>query len=128
MREGSSLIAVRNKKLLLVVERGEDIWTLPGGKRETGETPKECLIRESDEELDGAIPENIRRFMIFRGMSKKGLYRVKMTVFFGNISGKVKPGREMSKVEWMTRVKIRKTKISAMTGKIVRVLVRKKLI
>ena len=54
------VIRHKDKVLLLLRSKGERAltWGLPGGHREDGETPLECAIRESDEEL-GRLPRNI---------------------------------------------------------------------
>lgn len=41
---------LKNNKLLLVKERFEDLWSLPGGWADTNESPSESVIRESKEE------------------------------------------------------------------------------
>lgn len=43
-------------RLLLVRKCGTQMFMLPGGKRESGETPLQALIRELDEELHLQLP------------------------------------------------------------------------
>jgi len=40
----------RNNTLLLVRERQDKCWTLPGGWADVGEAPSECIVREIQEE------------------------------------------------------------------------------
>ncbi len=53
MNHGSvRAIIIRDNKILLVKHAGQrDFWCLPGGTIETGETIKQTLIRELNEEL-----------------------------------------------------------------------------
>lgn len=46
-----ALVVVREGALLLCLKRGADVWILPGGKMEAGESREECLAREIREEL-----------------------------------------------------------------------------
>ena len=41
---------LRNNKLLLVKERSDGLWTLPGGWADINESPSEAIIRETKEE------------------------------------------------------------------------------
>lgn len=61
-------LVFRSGKLLLTQRRQEDhlggLWEFPGGKRESGETFGECLVRELREELAievevGALVEDV---------------------------------------------------------------------
>jgi 8-oxo-dGTP pyrophosphatase MutT (NUDIX family) len=45
-------IILKNKKWLLVRNKGRTIWTSPGGHIDNGETPEESLKRELKEELN----------------------------------------------------------------------------
>jgi len=55
MVDVSAAVIVRDGKIL-ICQRPEGkgnalLWEFPGGKRERGETPEECLVRECLEEL-----------------------------------------------------------------------------
>jgi len=46
-----AFIELKNKKVLETLSRGKDIWYIPGGKRDEGESDQQALIREIKEEL-----------------------------------------------------------------------------
>jgi 8-oxo-dGTP diphosphatase len=46
----SCVVAVHNGAILLVYDRFKQHWELPGGGIETGETPRDCAVRELMEE------------------------------------------------------------------------------
>jgi 8-oxo-dGTP diphosphatase len=48
-------IRLADGKILSTRSRGKDVYYLPGGKREPGETDVQTLVREVREELDVAI-------------------------------------------------------------------------
>ena len=50
IREACRAIIVRNGKILLSYETKDDIWMIPGGGIEAGETDEECVAREVGEE------------------------------------------------------------------------------
>jgi len=52
-------VIIRDHKILLVKERDDEWWSLPGGGIDHGETPAEALIRELAEEL-GLAPADIK--------------------------------------------------------------------
>ena len=49
-RRGSRAIIVKDKNILITHEVRADLWMIPGGGLEEGETPEECCIRELEEE------------------------------------------------------------------------------
>ena len=56
-----ALVYIRDGKMLMTRSRGKDKFYNPGGKRETGETNIQALIREIKEEMSvDIIPESIK--------------------------------------------------------------------
>ena len=49
-RAGSRAVILDEENLLLCCEPGNDLWMIPGGGVETGETPEACCVREAEEE------------------------------------------------------------------------------
>jgi mutator protein MutT len=45
------LVDVRDDRILLIRARDNHVWYFPGGKIDAGETPKQALVRELEEEL-----------------------------------------------------------------------------
>jgi 8-oxo-dGTP diphosphatase len=52
------IIFDQSKKVLLCHRRDYDLWNLPGGALEEGESPKECVIREIEEETGSKVNVN----------------------------------------------------------------------
>ena len=50
-----AFVHIKERKVLVALNRGSDAWYLPGGHREPGETDAETLIREVREELSVEI-------------------------------------------------------------------------
>ena len=58
-REGTSIIFVNDQKQILLFLRDDkpglpyrNMWDIPGGHVEDGETPEQCIVREMKEEMD----------------------------------------------------------------------------
>jgi 8-oxo-dGTP diphosphatase len=62
---GSFVIAKNGDRYLLCFNKNRDQWELPAGKREEGETPRECAIRELYEETTQIIEQ-----LEFKGLMK----------------------------------------------------------
>ncbi|MBL7169559.1 MAG: NUDIX domain-containing protein [Candidatus Aenigmarchaeota archaeon] len=89
---------IRNKKLLIVREEGEDMFIEPGGRPEKGETPKETLERELKEELGISINK-----MTFFGNFKEKFNNsfIIMDVYSVETSDEVSPQGEIEEYLWI---------------------------
>ena len=54
----AGLVVIKNRKLLLAFSKNKQAFYLPGGKTDAGETAKQGLIREIDEELNLLLRED----------------------------------------------------------------------
>ncbi|MEV0345548.1 NUDIX domain-containing protein [Nonomuraea sp. NPDC050680] len=98
-------IHLREGKVLSTRSRGKDVYYLPGGKREPGETDLDTLIREIDEELSVAI--------VAATATHVGTYQaqahghavgdtVQMTCYTADHHGTPTPSSEIEEVTWLT--------------------------
>lgn len=98
-----AFIEISNKKLLVTLSKGKDVWYIPGGKRETGESDLDALIREIKEELSVfLISETIRLFGVFEAQAhgKPEGVMVRMTCYTGSYKGSLTPAAEIEKIEY----------------------------
>lgn len=96
----ANLILIRDGKVLVLKEQGKDVYSLPGGEVEQGETIEEGLAREVREELDCKVA-NPRFFNETRipGWNKGEVYR--STYFVGDIEGQFVVSGEMESFAWV---------------------------
>lgn len=59
----AGLIALREGKLLLAYSNHKKAWYLPGGKIDSGETPREALCREIGEELNMSLDPHLLQYV-----------------------------------------------------------------
>lgn len=72
MRKAIDLLVILDSRILLA--RKGDVWILPGGKPEAGESDLECLYREGREELGtGVFAENFYKSFKGRAPHKKDI-------------------------------------------------------
>ena len=65
-----AFIYIMERRVLAIVSKGRDVFYMPGGKRERGETDEQTLIREIEEELSvGIIPQSIRYYGTFKAQA-----------------------------------------------------------
>ena len=65
-----AFVHVRDGKVLVALNQGNDNWFLPGGRRESGETDEQTLIREVKEELAvDIVPDTIEYLDTFEGQA-----------------------------------------------------------
>jgi 8-oxo-dGTP diphosphatase len=96
-------IELQDKSILMTKSYGKDVFYIPGGKREAGETDEQALIREIQEELTGYIDKSTLKFIgVFEAQAHghpEGI-AVKMTCYSGEYSGKIKASSEIEEITW----------------------------
>lgn len=98
-------IHVVNGKVLSARSRGKDIYYLPGGKRDPGETDIDTLSREIEEELSVRIKrETISHFGTFEAQAhdKADGVRVRMACYVADFEGELSPASEIDELAWLS--------------------------
>jgi 8-oxo-dGTP diphosphatase len=98
-------IRLEGGKILSTRSRGKDVYYLPGGKREPGETDIQTLVREIDEELAVAIaPASVTHTGTFQAQAHghaTGI-TVRMTCYTADYRGTLAPSSEIEELIWLT--------------------------
>jgi mutator protein MutT len=105
-RDGASIAVFQDRKVLLV-KRGRPplagLWSLPGGKVEAGETPRQAACRELKEEtgIEAAVEGIIDTVRVAAGDPGNAItYR--LTVFYGRpVGGSLKAASDSDMAEWV---------------------------
>ncbi|MBN6038580.1 NUDIX domain-containing protein [Amycolatopsis sp. 195334CR] len=98
-------IRLENGKVLSTRSRGKDVYYLPGGKREPGETDVQTLVREIDEELTVAIsPASAVYVGTFQSQAHGHATgtTVRMTCYTADYRGSLAPSSEIEELTWLT--------------------------
>lgn len=96
-------ILVKDKKVLVTLSKGKDVWYIPGGKREGSETDAEALTREVLEELSVDIKqETIKKYGVFEAQAhgKPEGTIVRMTCYSADFDGELKVSNEIEKFDF----------------------------
>ncbi|MZQ87039.1 NUDIX domain-containing protein [Paenibacillus sp. 5J-6] len=100
-----ALIRIVDGQILGTRSKGKDLYYLPGGKRDPGETDTETLIREIEEELSVQIkPETVAHFGNFEAQADgkaEGIV-VKMACYTADYDGELRPASEIDELEWLS--------------------------
>ncbi|MEU5726618.1 NUDIX domain-containing protein [Micromonospora sp. NPDC047738] len=97
-------IRIEDGRVLCARSRGKDVWYLPGGKREPGETDLETLAREIAEELGVAIvPESAVPVGTFTAQAHGRAVGtlVRMTCYAADYRGTLRPASEIEELAWL---------------------------
>ena len=98
-------IEIQNKKILSTRSKGKQKFYIPGGKRESGETDHQALIREIKEELNVKLVEDsLTYFGTFQAQADghtEGI-EVKMTCYEGQYQGTLQATSEIEAFFWLT--------------------------
>lgn len=96
---------IKDKQLLCARSKNKDIYYIPGGKREIGESDQEALTREIKEELSvDLLPETIKYAGIFKTQAhdKPEGIQVKLTCYYAEFKGKIQANSEIEEITWLS--------------------------
>ncbi|PIQ49521.1 MAG: DNA mismatch repair protein MutT [Cytophagales bacterium CG12_big_fil_rev_8_21_14_0_65_40_12] len=97
-------LEIQNGKILVAKTRGREVFYIPGGKREIGETDEQALLREIEEELSvHLIREDLKHYGVFQAQAHghaEGII-VKMTCYQGAYFGSVQASSEIEAIAWV---------------------------
>lgn len=98
-------IRLEDGRILSTRSRGKDVYYIPGGKREPGETDVQTLGREIREELDVAIaPGSATHVGTFEAQAHGHAVgtAVRMTCYTADYQGTLTPSSEIDELIWLT--------------------------
>jgi 8-oxo-dGTP pyrophosphatase MutT (NUDIX family) len=97
-------IELQNRSILSTKSYGKDKYYIPGGKRESGETDQEALVREIHEELTVQLdPSSLQFLGVFEAQAHghpDGML-VKMTCYAAAYSGTLHASSEIESLKWL---------------------------
>jgi 8-oxo-dGTP diphosphatase len=113
-RKGTSIIFVNYQKQVLLLLRDDkpdipypNMWDVPGGHVDNGETPEECIVREMKEEMDLDLED----FQLLSVMEFTD--RVEYTFWKkANLNIQSITLHEGQKLKWFTESEARNTKLA----------------
>lgn len=97
-------VQVRDGKVLMVRSQDNDVFYLPGGKREPGESDVEALTREIHEELNVELQPNTFSLCTVITAPAHGYdddRSVRMVCYFADGIGDPVPGAEIKELDWI---------------------------
>ena len=98
-----AFIELQGRKVLETRSKGKGTWYIPGGKRDTGESDEQALIREVREELSVELdPRTIRHYGTFEAQAhgKPEGTVVRMTCYQASYAGALTPSAEVETMDW----------------------------
>ncbi|MGV9212943.1 NUDIX hydrolase [Micromonospora sp. RB23] len=97
-------ILIEDGRVLSTRSQGKDVWYLPGGKREPGESDLETLRREIDEELSVEVDvHGATRLGTFTAQAHGHAVgvAVRMTCYRAGYRGRLRPASEIAEMAWL---------------------------
>jgi 8-oxo-dGTP diphosphatase len=99
-------VRVEHGRILCARPRGKDVFYIPGGKREDGESDLQVLLREIAEELAVTLlPETVRHAGTYEapepGGHPDGII-VRMSCYTGDYAGTLAPSSEIDEFAWFS--------------------------
>jgi 8-oxo-dGTP diphosphatase len=100
----SAIALVRDRRVLMVTARGRDVYYLPGGKIDAGETAVEAAAREAREEVALELdPAGLTELFEVRTLAhgEPEGRMVHMAVFRAETTAEPSPSAEVGAVHWV---------------------------
>ncbi|WP_323887691.1 NUDIX hydrolase [Aeromonas veronii] len=97
-------LTFKDQQLLCARSHGKDIYYIPGGKREPGESDEAALTREIEEELAVALqPDTLRFVCEFSAQAdgKPAGVEVRLRCYTGETSGIPIASAEIAELRWL---------------------------
>ncbi|MFF0544065.1 NUDIX hydrolase [Nocardia thailandica] len=94
-------VRVRDGRILCGRPRGKDVFYIPGGKREAGESDIETLTREVAEELGVVVKAESARHVGTYEARVPGAV-VRMACYTAQVSGEPVPSSEIEALAWFS--------------------------
>ena len=93
-------VHVRDGRVLCARPRAQDVFYVPGGKREGAESDLQTLVREIAEELTVTLrPETVRHAGTYQADHPDGTV-VRMSCYTGEYSGTLAASSEIGELAW----------------------------
>ncbi|HLJ98552.1 MAG TPA: NUDIX domain-containing protein [Streptosporangiaceae bacterium] len=94
-----------DRRILCARSRGRDVFYIPGGKREPGESPLDALLREVKEELTVDLdPETVRHVGTYEAQAHAQAdgVLVRMTCYTADHHGTPTASSEIEELDWLS--------------------------
>jgi 8-oxo-dGTP pyrophosphatase MutT (NUDIX family) len=95
---------IREGKLLSARSKNKELYYIPGGKREKGESDEQALVREIKEEISvDLITSSIKYAETFKAQAdgKNSDTIVKLTCYFANFQGELSADAEIEEISFI---------------------------
>lgn len=97
-------ITIRDGKFLVVRSKGKELFYLPGGKREVGESDEQALVREIKEELSVDLQLETIKYadtFVAQADGKASGVSVKLTCYFADYQGELEADAEIEELRFI---------------------------
>ncbi|WP_081511469.1 NUDIX hydrolase [Nocardia donostiensis] len=92
-------VRIEHGRILCARPRGKDVFYIPGGKREAGESDLQTLVREISEELTVALlPDTVAHVGVYEAVHCQ--MRVRMSCYTGDYRGVLTASSEIEALAW----------------------------
>ncbi|MEU4342020.1 NUDIX domain-containing protein [Nocardia sp. NPDC023852] len=97
-------VRIEGGRILCARPRGKDVFYIPGGKRECGETDLQTLLREIEEELTVALlPATVAHVGTYEAVHGPGdVPVVRMSCYTADYRGTLAASSEIEEVAWFS--------------------------